>query len=47
MVVENGLGAHDTVEEEGCIKDDYRIDYLRSHIESMEEAINDGVDMIG
>ena len=29
MVVENGLGAVDVVEEDGSINDDYRIDYLR------------------
>ena len=26
---------------------DYRIDYLREHIKQMEEAIRDGVDLIG
>ncbi|MMZ56145.1 Aryl-phospho-beta-D-glucosidase BglH [compost metagenome] len=47
MVVENGLGAVDTVEEDGSIHDDYRIDYLKQHIEQMKEAIADGVDLIG
>ncbi|CCI70418.1 6-phospho-beta-glucosidase [Paenibacillus polymyxa M1] len=47
MVVENGLGAVDTVEEDGSIQDDYRIDYLKQHIEQMKEAIADGVDLIG
>ena len=47
MVVENGLGAADTVEEDGSIHDSYRIDYLRSHIEQMAEAIDDGVDLMG
>ncbi|WP_275259472.1 glycoside hydrolase family 1 protein [Paenibacillus pinistramenti] len=47
MVVENGLGAVDTVEEDGSINDDYRIDYLKQHIEAMKEAIFDGVDLIG
>lgn len=47
MVVENGLGAEDTVEADGKIHDDYRIDYLRQHIEQMGEAIADGVDLIG
>lgn len=48
MVVENGLGARDTVTEDGKIHDDYRIDYLRAHIEQMDKAINeDGVDLIG
>ncbi len=47
MVVENGLGAQDIVEEDGSIHDDYRIDYLRKHIAQMEEAVKDGVDLIG
>lgn len=47
FVVENGLGAYDNVEEDGSINDDYRIDYLRKHIEAMGEAIEDGVDLIG
>ena len=47
MVVENGLGAYDEIEADGSINDDYRIDYLRSHIEQMHEAILDGVDLIG
>lgn len=48
MVVENGLGAQDTVEVDGSIHDDYRIDYLRSHIEEMKKAINeDGVELWG
>ncbi|EFR88977.1 beta-glucosidase, partial [Listeria marthii FSL S4-120] len=38
---------YDTVEEDGKIHDDYRIDYLRKHIEQMKEAIADGVDLIG
>lgn len=47
MVVENGLGARDVVEQDGSIHDDYRIDYLRRHIEQMAEAVKDGVDLIG
>lgn len=47
MVTENGLGAFDTVEEDGSIHDSYRIDYLREHIEQMRLAIDDGVDLIG
>ena len=47
MIVENGLGAVDEVEEDGSIHDGYRINYLRSHIEQMAEAIEDGVDLIG
>ncbi len=47
MVVENGLGAYDKIEEDGSINDDYRIDYLRKHIEQMREAAADGVDLMG
>ena len=47
FIVENGLGAYDEVEEDGSINDDYRIDYLRSHIEQMAEALEDGVDLMG
>lgn len=47
MVVENGLGAYDKKEADGSIQDDYRIDYLRSHIEQMREAVEDGVDLMG
>ena len=47
MVVENGLGAYDTVEEDGSIHDNYRIEYYRAHIEEMAKAIENGVDLIG
>ena len=47
MIVENGLGAVDTVEADGSINDDYRINYLKAHIEQMKEAINDGVELWG
>ncbi len=48
FIVENGLGAKDVVEEDGTINDDYRIQYLRDHIQEMKNAIQlDGVDVIG
>ncbi len=47
FVVENGLGAYDKVEEDGSVRDDYRIDYLREHIRAMGEAIDDGVELMG
>ena len=46
MIVENGFGAFDTVEEDGSIHDDYRIDYYRPHIEAMSAACDNGVDLI-
>ena len=48
FIVENGLGANDVIDENGSINDDYRIDYLRRHIEEMIKAVDlDGVDLIG
>ena len=47
FIVENGLGAIDHMEEDGTIIDDYRIDYLRRHIEAMANAVADGVDLMG
>ena len=47
MIVENGLGANDVVEADGSIHDPYRIDYLRKHIQCMDEAVADGVDLMG
>lgn len=46
MVVENGLGASDTLEADGSVHDPYRIDYLREHVKAMDEAIQDGVDLV-
>ena len=46
LVVENGLGTYDKIED-GKIHDDYRIDYLKKHIEQMKLAIEEGVDIIG
>ena len=47
FLVENGLGAHDTLEPDGSVHDDYRIDYLRRHIEAVKQAVSDGVDLMG
>ena len=48
FVVENGLGAADCVEENEKIHDDYRIEYLRQHIQSMIDSVEkDGVDLLG
>ena len=47
FIVENGLGAIDEVQPDGTIEDNYRIDYLREHIEAMKKAVDDGVDLMG
>jgi 6-phospho-beta-glucosidase len=46
MIVENGFGAYDKVED-GKVHDPYRVEYFRSHIQAMREAILDGVDLRG
>lgn len=47
FIAENGIGAIDKVEEDGTIKDNYRIEYLSKHVEQMKQAIIDGVDLLG
>lgn len=46
MITENGMGTHDVLSEDGKIHDDYRIQYLKTHIEEMKKAIDDGVEVI-
>lgn len=47
FIVENGLGAIDTVNADDSINDDYRIDYLRDHLQQVAEGIADGVELMG
>jgi len=50
FIVENGLGARDQLVEvdgELTVVDDYRIDYLRSHLAAVGEAVEDGVELWG
>lgn len=47
FIVENGFGARDTMEADGTINDDYRIDFLRQHLTQVKEAIMDGVEVMG
>ncbi|HJA65804.1 MAG TPA: 6-phospho-beta-glucosidase [Candidatus Mediterraneibacter cottocaccae] len=48
FIVENGMGAVDQIASDGKIHDDYRIDYLRRHIQAMKDAVEiDGVDLMG
>ncbi|WP_146623892.1 glycoside hydrolase family 1 protein [Enterococcus florum] len=51
FIVENGLGAVDTLREdehgEKIVDDQYRIDYLREHLKQVYEALEDGVDLLG
>lgn len=47
LVTENGLGAFDELGEDGMVHDDYRIDYLQRHIEQIQLALADGVEVLG
>lgn len=48
FIVENGLGAVDTPDENNYVSDDYRIEYMAAHIQAMKDAVElDGVDLIG
>ena len=47
LIAENGLGAVDKIESDGTIKDDYRIDYLNRHLQQVNEALHDGVEVFG
>ncbi|MDB7088518.1 6-phospho-beta-glucosidase [Enterococcus mundtii] len=48
FIVENGFGAYDQLTDSNEIHDDYRINYLREHIEQMKKAVvEDGVPLIG
>lgn len=47
FIVENGLGAKDELIND-TVEDDYRIDYLKQHIQAMKDAIEiDGVELMG
>ena len=46
MITENGLGAYDTLTEDGKIHDTYRIKYLNDHIKAMKKAMEYGVEVL-
>ena len=47
LITENGLGAYDTLEENGEIHDEYRINYLKEHVGAIRSAIEDGAEVLG
>ena len=48
FIVENGLGYDDQLTEDGCIHDDYRIDYLRQHLDMMKKTVEaEHIDLMG
>lgn len=47
LITENGYGDKDILEENDVINDDDRIDFIRNHLEQLQLAIADGVEMLG
>ncbi|MFK4304413.1 MULTISPECIES: glycoside hydrolase family 1 protein [unclassified Paenibacillus] len=47
IVTENGLGAFDKLEEGDVVNDPYRIDFFKKHIDQIQLAITDGVEVFG
>jgi 6-phospho-beta-glucosidase len=48
IVLECGLGVVEELNIENTVEDDYRIDYLRNHIQEVKKAVEiDGVDCLG
>jgi len=46
LISENGLGAYDKLED-GKVHDDYRIQYLKEHVQAIDESIEDGCQVLG
>ena len=47
LITENGIGYPDVLEKNDVVNDDYRIDYIKKHLEQIQLAITDGVNLIG
>lgn len=47
LIVENGVGLDEDLNEAGTIEDDFRIHYIEEHLKNAHEAIEDGVDCRG
>lgn len=45
MIAENGIGVEETIGEDGCIHDDYRIDYQKRHIQELRRLMEEGTDI--
>ena len=47
IVTENGVAYSETLGEDGCIHDPYRIDYLARHIEQVGLLLKEGIPIFG
>ncbi len=47
MIVENGIGLDENLDADKKIHDDFRVEYVRDHLIQVNEAIKDGIDVLG
>lgn len=47
IITENGLAYSDVLDEKNEVNDDYRIDYIKTHLQECKKAIEEGVDLMG
>ena len=48
FILENGMGARESIDINEQVQDDYRISYHRNHIQAMKDAmLKDGVECLG
>lgn len=47
FVSESGFGDYDQLNEDGTVNDPDRIEFFKQHFKQIEEALKDGVDLIG
>lgn len=47
FIVENGMGNTDVLTEKNEVHDSYRIDYVKKHLLQVNEALKDGIDIMG
>ncbi len=48
FILENGMGARESIDINEQVQDDYRISYHRNHIQAMKDAMfKDGVECLG
>lgn len=47
LVAENGMPLEDSVDADGCVHDEKRIDYMRSHLAHIHQAMQSGVPVKG
>lgn len=47
LITENGLGEYDKLTEDGKVHDQYRIDYLETHVAAINQAVENGATVLG